>query len=217
MKSLDLAAQAVERGAAQQVDELAELVAFLQARPAPASVLEIGVYRGGTLWLWRQLARPDGFVLGIEITAPACDFCERRRAHVDCPLQQLHRNVVDDAGAPVELLLADSHEQATFELARKRFPAGVDFLHVDGDHELVGASRDFELYAPLVKADGVLAIHDVAAVDGGLDVPGGRTLAPDEYGPALLWQKLRGANGATTIAHANGYGYGVLDRREWEA
>jgi predicted O-methyltransferase YrrM len=37
----------------------------------------------------------------------------------------------------------------------------VDFLFIDGDHTYEGVTRDFEMYSPLVKRGGIIAIHDI--------------------------------------------------------
>lgn len=38
----------------------------------------------------------------------------------------------------------------------------LDYLFIDGDHTYEGAKRDFELYAPLVRQGGIIALHDIA-------------------------------------------------------
>jgi hypothetical protein len=217
----ELARAAIDRGASQHEGELAELVAFLQNRRPLQRVLEVGVFQGGTLWLWRRLVglAPGHAVVGIDLKPPGCDDCDNRRAHVDCPLRVVQSNIFTTSGreAWAELIVADSQKLATYMLARKHFPNGVDLLHIDGDHSRAGAFRDFDLYSPLVADDGLLVLHDISATSGGLDVPGGRTLPADDYGPALLWEQLRGAPAAFTIAQEGGYGFGVLDGREWRS
>lgn len=38
----------------------------------------------------------------------------------------------------------------------------LDYLFIDGDHKYEGVKRDFELYAPLVRKGGLIALHDIA-------------------------------------------------------
>jgi hypothetical protein len=215
----ELARAAIDRGAEQHAGELAELVAYLQSHGPIRAALEIGVYRGGTLWLWRRLVglAPGHVVVGVDLQPPGCDDCDNRRAHVDCPLRVVQGNIYTTGGreAWAELIIADSRKVSTVELVRKHFPHGVDLLHIDGDHSRLGTFRDFDFYSPIVADAGVIVIHDVSATAGGLDVPDGRTLPADDYGPALLWERLRGAPGAFTIAHEGGYGFGILTGREW--
>lgn len=203
----ELAREAIDRGAVQNEQELTQLVRFLLGQPRPRRALEVGVMRGGTLWLWRQLAsRARGsFVLGIDITPPGCDDCDNRRAHIGCPLRTVQRNVYDfgNGEARAEILIADSQRSATAELARKHSPDGFDLLHIDADHG-PGVWRDFDLYSPLVNAAGIIVLHDVT-----LD-------RPEVWPPAALWQTLRGAPGAFTI-DAGGFGFGVLVGNEYRA
>jgi predicted O-methyltransferase YrrM len=39
---------------------------------------------------------------------------------------------------------------------------GLDFLFLDADHSYEGVKLDFELYAPLVRKGGIIALHDIA-------------------------------------------------------
>jgi hypothetical protein len=36
----------------------------------------------------------------------------------------------------------------------------IDYLHIDADHHYEGVRLDFELFAPLVRDDGVITLHD---------------------------------------------------------
>lgn len=36
----------------------------------------------------------------------------------------------------------------------------IDYLHIDGDHHYEGVRLDFDLFAPLVRDDGVITLHD---------------------------------------------------------
>ena len=37
----------------------------------------------------------------------------------------------------------------------------LDFLVIDGDHRYAGVRRDFDLWSPLVKKGGFVALHDI--------------------------------------------------------
>ena len=151
----ELATFAVEHGAAaQDAGELAELVAYLAGRPFER-VLEIGVYKGGTMRLWRELGA--AVVVGVDIGI-RCWSCEHRLAHDGCPWRRIRA-----AGALVE---GDSQDAATLERARELVAGPVDFLHIDGDHSLEAVARDFELYSPLVAPGGTIALHDVISYAG---------------------------------------------------
>jgi hypothetical protein len=36
----------------------------------------------------------------------------------------------------------------------------IDYLHIDGDHHYEGVRLDFDLFAPLVRDDGAITLHD---------------------------------------------------------
>ena len=41
----------------------------------------------------------------------------------------------------------------------------VDFLFIDGDHTYQGVKQDFQMYSPLVKKGGIVAVHDIVTHD----------------------------------------------------
>ncbi len=172
--AVELALRAVElERAAQKPEELALLIEWLTIRDNPRAVLEVGVYRGGTLWLWRRLWPHARIVAVDNMSLERCPGCERRVAHRDCS----NRRIADALGGwpRGRLLVADSHEARTRELVALWLGRGTtekigtghyngrcDFLHLDGDHSAAGVRRDFELYSPLVRAGGAIVLHDVA-------------------------------------------------------
>jgi hypothetical protein len=137
-----IAYQAIlEHGASQIADELAD--AYLLVEQAdPKIVVEIGCDRGGTLWVWRQLANR---VIGVTL-----------------------RDNADSGGRPLidhgcEIVYGDSHEGTTKTRLRRRLDGEpVDVLVIDGDHSWEGVQQDYEMYSPLVRKDGLILIHDVA-------------------------------------------------------
>jgi predicted O-methyltransferase YrrM len=154
MDAFKLAELAVFRGACQKMRELTPLVALLQRRKLH-TVIEIGTMRGGTLWLWCQLARPDAVVISVDLPGgefgggyPAKDI-KRLRAYAR-------------ADQALELIRKDSHRRETRqEVAKKLNGREADLLFLDGDHRYRGVKQDFALYAPLVRDGGVVLLHDI--------------------------------------------------------
>lgn len=145
---------AVFRRAGQKIAELASLIATLQTR-RPRAVVEIGTDRGGTFWLWCQLAAPNAVLVSIDM--PGGDYgvgytsedAQRFRGWRQ-PDQEVH------------FLLKDSHDPATkLELQRVLNSRPVDLLFLDGDHTYEGTSQDFAMYAPLVGTGGAIVFHDI--------------------------------------------------------
>jgi len=140
----------------QQVrDEILGLLKILY-NMKPKTICEIGTASGGTLFLFTRIACSDAKIFSIDLARgnfgagyPSCKI-------------PFYKNFVKD-NQKIHILREDSHQQETLEklkklLAGKRF----DFLFIDGDHTYEGVKKDFEMYAPLVKKGGILALHDIA-------------------------------------------------------
>jgi predicted O-methyltransferase YrrM len=151
-------AAAAEHKAEQDPDELAHLLVHA-SRFAPRRILEIGSYKGGSLWAFRQ-AFPGAFLVSLDrhIDCPACDS---RRAHSDCPRAAI-RELAD------VVIIADS---TAFETRERVTPLagelergeGFDLIFVDGGHDRATVESDFAFYCPLLSGHGLIAFHD--AVD----------------------------------------------------
>ena len=114
----------------------------------PANILEIGTARGGTLFIWAQLASKH---------VVSCDITD-----LSIAATLYERFAPPDSACRISVLQGDSHDE--------RFAAGVkdmfggeplDFLFIDGDHTEPGVRRDYELYHPLVRPGGLIAFHDI--------------------------------------------------------
>lgn len=56
----------------------------------------------------------------------------------------------------------DSHQSQTLKKVKEYLNGEkIDFLFIDGDHTYEGVKKDFEMYAPLVREEGVIAFHDI--------------------------------------------------------
>lgn len=153
-RAVILAREAKRQGALQKKGELRPFIEFLGKR-RPRVVVEIGTYRGGTLWLWCRLARRDGHLISIDL--PGGDF---GGGYGQDDTQRLRGFVRADQR--MTLIQADSHSSETRErLIEALDGAMIDFLFIDGDHTYDGVKQDFEMYAPLVRTGGVIAFHDV--------------------------------------------------------
>jgi predicted O-methyltransferase YrrM len=139
----------------QVAEELVRLLEDVR-RLNPQTVLEIGTHRGGTLYLWARLARPDAILVSIDLPggkfgggySPFRTPIYRRFAQ---ERQKLH------------LMRANSHAESTL-VETKRLLSGhqIDLLFIDGDHTCEGVKKDWEMYSPLVRSGGLIVFHDVA-------------------------------------------------------
>lgn len=127
-----------------EITALAEAVRDLH----PERIVEIGTDRGGTLFIWAQLA--SKLVISCDLTPPG-------------PRIRLYEAFVPPGSAcQVRHLSGDSHQPAFLERVRAALGGQpIDFLFIDGDHTEDGVQRDYELYRGLVRPGGLIAFHDI--------------------------------------------------------
>lgn len=151
MSSLKLAEVAIQKGAFQKMSELNDLIKMLRRRKL-RRVLEIGTYKGGTMWLWCQLAESDADIISIDL--PAKNDLERNRD-----------NYLYSLGIDKQRLLlvrGDSGKKYTKnKLLKVLGNQKIDFLFIDGDHRYQSVKSDFEKYSSLVRKGGIIGFHDI--------------------------------------------------------
>lgn len=141
----------------QKPQEIEALLEELLRAP-PTRVLEIGTWKGGTLFLLTRVAAPDATLVSIDL--PGNGFGSSYPARY----KRLYEAFARERQV-VRLVRRDSHDPETVEEVRKLLAGPIDFLFVDGDHSYDGVRRDYELYAPLVRPGGTIAFHDIVAGD----------------------------------------------------
>jgi cephalosporin hydroxylase len=165
----------------------------------PARLLEIGSWQGGTAFLFARAAAPDATIVLID-----SGFDADRRAG-------LRRLVLP--GQRLICLSCVSHDPATLTQVRSALGGQpLDFLFIDGDHAWDAVSADFRDYAPLVRAGGIVAFHDIVAdqrTRSGADTPGA---AGDVW---RFWAQIKRRYGAAATElivdpNQDGAGIGVL-------
>jgi len=174
-----------------------EMVEFLArvCGDRPRRVLEIGTDNGGTLYLLAWASTSDARVLSIDIRK-----YDRLRTKLYNSLGRGRQRVTLHCG--------DSGSDAT-RAAVERYFGGepLDLLFIDGDHAYESVRRDYELYAPLVRAGGTIAFHDI--VDGPESSVGG---------VPRFWREVRPSlRHIVEIVHSDdqgGYGIGMGVRPE---
>jgi predicted O-methyltransferase YrrM len=135
-------------------DEIRALLCLVKSIQ-PKTMMEIGTNNGGTLFLWTRVAQEDAEIISLDL--PNGEFGGgyprwKRPLYTSfaLPRQRIH------------LLQADSHRETSLQATRKLLRGKkLDYLLIDGDHTYEGVKRDFEMYAPLVRAGGVIAFHDI--------------------------------------------------------
>lgn len=178
-------------------DEILGLLSRLSQQP-PGVVLELGTFRGGTLFLFTRVATPDATIVTVD-TKGGPFGGGYYRGHVPL-LKSLGRE-----NQKIHLIRGDSHSQTTYERVAA-LVGEVDFLFIDGDHTYEGVRSDFEMYGSLVRPGGLIAFHDI--VDGPLNAVGG---------VPRFWRELTALHTETEEFVADprqgGYGIGLIRMR----
>jgi predicted O-methyltransferase YrrM len=153
-------------------------------------IMEIGTYRGGTLFVFSQLAAPQATVISL-------DFHFSLLGKMYGALQKpLMRKFVRD-GQSLFLLRQNSHLPETLKVVRDILHGHeLDFLFIDGDHTYEGVREDFLMYSQLVREGGLIAFHDVAESGGSREVHRlWSELKPNYEHEEFIHQTGRGAMG----------------------
>jgi predicted O-methyltransferase YrrM len=139
-----------------QVRAEIEALGQLVQKAAPRRSLEIGTNYGGTLFMWCSLSPPGAEIISVDLPLGQFGGGYPRRK---IPLfRQFPRNK-----QKLTLIRADSHLLETkARVLRLLGGEKLDYLFIDGDHTYEGVKKDFEMYAPLVRPQGLVAFHDVA-------------------------------------------------------
>lgn len=118
-------------------------------------VMEIGTYRGGTLFLFSRMADSKATVISV-------DYPMTFMGHIYRILQGPILRRFASSGQSIYLLRNNSHNPQTVDCVRKILNGRkLDFLFIDGDHSYEGVKQDFEMYKALVREGGFLAFHDI--------------------------------------------------------
>ena len=110
------------------------------------TVVEIGGYKGGSLFLLAQSSAVPSTIISIDIAYTL--------------LQRLAYKLFAKPGQRIKCIAGDSKKQVR-RVQRALAGRKIDLLFIDGDHSFLGVVSDYALYSPLVKPGGVIAFHDI--------------------------------------------------------
>jgi len=136
-----------EFGITQVPSEIEALVARLRELK-PRTIVEIGTHKGGNSFLFCHAVTTATRVVGVDLCVQNAD-----------KLIHFARD-----GQRYFALHGDSQTEVMKQRVRTCLGGEqVDFLFIDGDHRYAGVKADFELYAPLVRSGGMIALHDIVS------------------------------------------------------
>lgn len=114
------------------------------------SLVEIGIFEGGSMVVLRRLMHPEGVLTGIDPFVPIEPPEAGMRGHLI-----VSKLVVGRCKRGQVRFISDfSHNVA------KTWKEPLDFMFIDGDHSEEGCRQDFEDWEGFVKPGGVILFHD---------------------------------------------------------
>jgi len=135
--------------------EILELMNILK-KFQPKNILEIGTARGGTLFLFSHIIPEDASIISIDL--PHGEF-GGGYPNWKIPLYKSFAM----KNQKIHLIRKNSHKKETLKQVKSILKEQkIDFLFIDGDHTCEGVKKDYLIYSPLVKKDGIIAFHDIA-------------------------------------------------------
>jgi cephalosporin hydroxylase len=127
----------------QQAWEFSKVLELFE-RLKPERILEIGIYKGGTLFQWLKRAPR-----GARVVAVDPGWVDPVWHHWATRLEkELH------------IVSASSTSASTRQLVGQLLPE-IDFLFLDGDHHYEAVKADWQSYSPWVRPGGIVVLHDI--------------------------------------------------------
>jgi len=132
----------------QNFFEFWSLFCFLQNFVQPKIIIEIGVFRGGTIKFWQSILSKDGVLIGV-------DNNERGKME---SVKQLYQN-----DSRVKLLFGDSDSSKILFCVSSILSGNLkaDILFIDGNHKSEIVFEDYKNYRSFVRPGGLVIFHDI--------------------------------------------------------
>lgn len=118
-----------------------------------SKVLEIGCHLGGSLFQFIKRMHPGSTIIAVDLPGGAWG------QWLPQTIYDTWTNYANKYGVNLIRIPESSHDLTVKERLRKEAP--FDFIFIDGDHTLYGATQDFELSVEIIRPGGVIALHDI--------------------------------------------------------
>lgn len=121
-------------------------------------ILEIGTHNGGILFLLSRFSSPDALIISIDLLGGSYGD-----GYPTIAIPFYKSFAINNQ--KIVLIRKDSHKPSTLQKVEKLIKnKQIDILFIDGDHTYEGVKRDFQMYSPLVKKNGIVVFHDIVNV-----------------------------------------------------
>jgi predicted O-methyltransferase YrrM len=135
------------------------------------NILEIGSYFGSSLHHWLYYSQENAKIISIDV--PISEFCGQNDPRVpvqEFAIQNEWKLWTKRNKNKLHLIQQASQLKSTKKEVEKLLNNELlDFLFIDGDHRYDAVKTDLEMYLPLVRKGGKIALHDINyAEEGGV-------------------------------------------------
>jgi cephalosporin hydroxylase len=152
----------------QNLDEFEELLRIYKGHKVERFI-EIGSLYGWSLQHFIYYAQPGCTALSIDLPVRQFVGPDDWRVQKQEELQKTEWPQWAKANkCKLYSIPASSSDPRTLELAKSIFKDDpIDFLFIDGGHTYQQVKKDFEMYSPLVRDGGIIALHDIGEKEEG--------------------------------------------------
>ena len=145
----------------QVKEEFLELLKILESYK-PKVILEIGSYKGGTLFCFAKLAPENSLIISIDLPF----WGNEKFFKYDNLIIKLFNNFVRE-DQEIHLIRGYSQSIETINLIEKVLKGRkIDFLFIDGDHSYEAVKSNFVNYLKFLNDNAIVAFHDIALMSG---------------------------------------------------
>jgi predicted O-methyltransferase YrrM len=145
----------------QNREEFEELIKIYREIKNPQWILEIGSYKGGSLYIFSRQSKKLNM---ISIDYPVQ---WTRLKNLKTFLKKVIIKSIPLKNQKVYSLMMDSHSKKTIKEVKQIIGKDkIDFIFVDGDHSYCGVKSDFKMYSKLLSEKGVICFHDIYSAEG---------------------------------------------------
>ena len=137
-----------------EIKEFSKIILKMKAK----NILEIGTANGGTLFLLSRFSDPNALIMTMDL--PESFFFRG----FDFKIRRFYKSFASHQ-QKIALINGDSHDISSLQkLNEFLYHEKLDILFIDGDHSYEGVKKDFEMYSPLVREEGLIVFHDIVVV-----------------------------------------------------
>lgn len=115
---------------------------------APVRIAEVGTYRGGSLFIWKNAAAPGCRFIGVDTPGTPDKVLVDMKSWCS-------------SGEDCTLILKDTKDPATASEAVAFLGGPIDYCFIDAAHDYASVSADFNAWEPQVRSGGMIGFHDI--------------------------------------------------------